>query len=265
MKIKDMELKIGLFIVIFIVGLILIGIFYTPYSITEMHALDKYARPFTKYLLGADEKGRDLLSRLMVGGRYTLIIASCTILISMGIGSITGLLCGYKGGIIDEIVMRISDAIASFPGILLGLILVTVINGKNYTIILALSIMFLPSFIRIVRMGALQYKNSDFVNQVRVFGGSDIRIVFVHILPNLFPIILSSVVVGMSNAILAESGMSYLGLGIQPPTPSWGKMLYEAQPSLLHAPWEAVIPGLVIMLTVIGFHCIGEGLRRKYC
>jgi len=100
---------------------------------------------------------------------------------------------------------------------------------------------------------------------VRVFGASEFRILFVHILPNLLPALLSSVVVGLSNAILAESGMSYLGLGIQPPTPSWGKMLFEAQSSLLFAPWGAIIPGLAIMLTVIGFNCIGEGLRKKYC
>ena len=144
------------------------------------------------------------------------------------------------------------------------LVIVSVMNNGKYTIILALCIMFIPSFSRIVRTGTLQYKDAGFVRNARVFGASAPRLLFVYILPNIFPILLSSVVIGLSNAILAESGMSYLGLGIQPPIPSLGRMLYEAQNIILRAPWCAIAPGLVIVTTIAGFHCIGEGLRKRY-
>ena len=180
------------------------------------------------------------------------------------IASILGLAAGYLGGAVDEIIMRLVDALSSFPGILIALIIVTVMESGKYTIILALTIMFLPSFTRIVRTGTLQVRDAGFVRSNRVFGDSGLRLLLVHIFPNTFPLLLSSIVVGFSNAILAESSMSYLGLGIQPPAPSWGRMLYEAQSIIFTAPWCALAPGLMIVVTIIGFNCIGEGIRKRY-
>jgi peptide/nickel transport system permease protein len=169
---------------------------------------------------------------------------------------------GYRGGMADEAMMRLMDALSSFPGIFLALVMVALLGNSHVTLIAALLILFIPSFTRIMRSGALQYKNRDFIQAAILAGASRRRIIFVHILPNLLPPLLSTSVLGLSNAILAESTMSYLGLGIQPPIPSWGRMLAESQNYLFNAPWCALAPGLMIMLTVLAFHFLGEGLRQ---
>jgi len=175
-----------------------------------------------------------------------------------------GLFAGYSGGIRDEIIMRLMDAISSFPGILFALVMVALMGNSQFTLFIALLILFVPSFTRVMRSGALQYKHTDFIVAERLLGASHARIVFIHILPNLAPSLLSAAVLGLSNAILAESAMSYLGLGIQPPLPSWGRMLSESQGFLTNAPWCALAPGCCIMLTVIAFHCLGDGIRRRF-
>ena len=200
----------------------------------------------------------------MVGARFTLLVSAATVFLATMISIVLGLVCGYAGGMLDEIVMRVIDAINSFPSILIALVMVSILNYGKLTIIPALVIMFIPSFTRIVRTGTLQYKNADFVLSNKVFGDSDARILFVHILPNIYPLLLSSIVIGLSNAILAESSMSYLGLGIQPPIPSWGRMLKEAQDIIFSTPWAALAPGAMIVLTIVGLNCIGEGIRKKY-
>ena len=264
LKKRNIELKIGLFLVSIILILAMISFFYTPYGINDMDISQRDLPPSLKHLAGTDKFGRDIFSRLMVGSRFTLITAFATVLSSTVIGTTIGLFSGYVGGIIDEIIMRFVDAITSFPGILTALIIVTVMDYGKYTIILALCIMFVPSFTRIVRMNVLQYKESDFVKYYRTFGASSLRLVIVHILPNIIPMLLSSIIIGLSNAILAESSMSYLGLGIQPPTPSWGWMLNEAQNTIFKSPWYAISTGFLIIITIAGFNCIGEGLRKIY-
>ena len=265
MKKNNADMRIGFFIIGTITLLALVSFVFTPYDIDAMDYLNKLKGPGFTHLFGTDNFGRDIFSRIMVGARFTLLVAISTVFGSAAIGSILGLFSGYNGGIWDELIMRLIDAVTSFPGILIALVMVTVMKHGKYTIILALCIMFIPSFTRIVRAGTLQYKESEFVKNIRVFGGSDFRILFIHIFPNIFPALLSSVVIGLSNAILAESSMSYLGLGIQPPTPSWGRMLNEAQSTIFYAPWYTLAPGLMIMITVIGFNSLGEGIRRKYC
>jgi peptide/nickel transport system permease protein len=160
--------------------------------------------------------------------------------------------------------MRIIDTINSFPGIVLALLLVAVMDNGQFTLFIALLILFTPSYTRVMRTGAMQYKNSNFVQAEKILGAGYFRITFIHILPNLAPQLLSASVLGLSNAILAESAMSYLGMGIQPPNPSWGRMLYESQSWFFSAPWYSLAPGLFIMLTVIAFHMLGEGIRRRF-
>ena len=265
MKKGNTELKIGLILISFIVLLALISFFYTPYDINAMDTSVRSQPPSLAHIAGTDNFGRDIFSRLMVGSRFTLLVAVATVLGSTVVGSILGLISGYVGGAVDEIIMRLIDAVNSFPGILIALIIVAVLDYGKLTIIPSLCIMFVPSYTRIVRTGTLQYKNAEFVKNVRVFGASDLRLLVVHIFPNIFPLLLSSIVIGLSNAILAESSMSYLGLGIQPPTPSWGRMLNEAQSTIFKVPWYALAPGIMIVITIIGFNCLGEGLRKKYC
>ena len=264
MKKGTAELRIGGILTGLIVALALISFFYTPYDINFMDTSVRMAPPSAAHLFGTDNLGRDVFSRAVTGARFTLLVAVSTVAGCTLISSVLGLVSGYVGGLLDECIMRLIDAVNSFPGILIALIIVTVMEHGKYTIILALCIMFIPSFTRIVRTGTLQYKNADFVKCSRVFGDSDLRLLLVHIFPNTFPLLLSSIVVGLSNAILAEASMSYLGLGIQPPAPSWGRMLYEAQSIIFTAPWCALAPGLMIVVTIVGFNCIGEGIRKRY-
>lgn len=264
MKKQDIELRIGLLLAGLVAALSVLSLFWTPYDINAMDSAARMAAPSLQHWMGTDDMGRDVFSRTMVGGRFTLLVAAGTVASCTVISTVLGLVCGYAGGLLDNVVMRIMDAISTLPGMLIALVFVTVMDYGNYTIILALCVMFIPSFTRIVRTGTLQYKNAEFVRCCRVFGDSDLRLLTVHILPNVLPLLSSTIVVGLSNAVLAESGMSYLGLGIQPPAPSWGRMLYEAQSILLRAPWCALFPGLMIVITIAAFHCIGAGIRKRY-
>jgi len=255
-------LKAGLFLSAFMLLLILTGFFWIPQDYNTMDAGRRFMSPGGVHLLGTDNFGRDIFYRIVVGGRYTIALAICTVLGAAALGSILGLFSGFSGGLIDEIIMRLMDVITSFPWILFALLMTALLGNNQFTLFTALLILFIPSFTRIMRGGALQYKNADFILAVRLFGAGRTRIMFIHILPNLMPQLLSAAALGFSNAILAESAMSYLGLGIQPPVPSWSRMLSESQNFLVNAPWCALTPGIFIMLTVIAFHCLGEGLRR---
>jgi peptide/nickel transport system permease protein len=243
----------------------LAGIFYLPYGINEMESGRRFLPPQGRHLLGTDNFGRDLFSRIAAGGRYTLLAAVLTVAGSALAGSLLGLASGYAGGFWDEITMRLMDALSSFPGILLALMMAALFGNSGPALVAALLVLFIPGFTRITRNGALQYRRRDFVLAAEIMGASRGRILFSHILPNLGPSLLSAAALGLSNAILAEAAMSYLGLGIQPPIPSWGRMLAESQNFLFNAPWCALAPGMMILLTVLAFHVLGEGIRRRYC
>ncbi|GHV45313.1 diguanylate cyclase [Spirochaetia bacterium] len=258
------DFKIGAVLTALIGGMALVSLFYLPYDYNGMDSANRFLSPGFKHLLGTDNFGRDVFSRIMTGGKYTLLTALITVAGSAAAGSALGLVSGYAGGFLDEIVMRLMDALSAFPGILLALVMVALLDNGEATLILALLILFIPSFVRIMRSGMLQYKHRDFVKTAELWGVSHVRIIFVHILPNILPSLLSASILGLSNAILAEATMSYLGLGIQPPAPSWGRMLSESQNFLFNAPWCVLAPGIMIMLTVLAFHYLGEGIRRRY-
>jgi len=253
--------KAGAFLAFFICGLTLVGFFYVPHDYSAMDAARIFSPPGTQHLLGTDNFGRDVLSRIMVGARFSLFTAIVTVAGSALIGSSLGMFAGFSGGLIDEIIARLMDCLSSFPGILLALAMVALFGNSLPTLILALLILFIPGFTRIMRNGILRYKTRDFVLAAQVSGISNTRIIFAHIFPNLIPSLLQASVLGLSNAILAESTMSFLGLGIQPPVPSWGRMLSESQAFIFSAPWVSLSSGLMIMLTVLAFHYLGEGLK----
>lgn len=240
----------------------LVSLFYTPYDPYAISAASRFLPPSPAHWFGTDNFGRDNFSRAITGARYSLLVSVCTVALSGSVGTALGLFSGYTGNWADEIVMRLTDALSSFPGILLALVTVSVLSGGKYAIIPALAIAFLPSFTRLSRSGTLRLKARDFVDSARVSGASPLRIMFVHILPNLLPTLVPAAAIGLSNAILAESGMSYLGLGIQPPIPSWGRMLFEGQSYLFRAPWEALSAGLMMMITVMGLHSLGDRLQE---
>lgn len=256
------RLRFGLILICVMVLFAVVSFFYTPYDPYAMNPAQRFQAPSFAHVFGTDHFGRDNFSRAVTGTRYSLFAAGATILLSGSIGITIGLFVGYTGGAAETIVMRFVDALASFPGVLMALVTVTVCGGGKYTIIPALAVAFLPSFIRIARSGAQQCRRRDYIEAAHVCGISMWRILFRHILPNLLSSVIPAVVIGLSNAILAESGMSYLGLGIQPPAPSWGRMLAEGKAYLMRAPWESLSAGLMIFLAVLGFHTLGDGISE---
>ena len=255
------ELRAGAFLALLIAAMAIAGIFFPPYDHNAMDSANRFSPPGSGHIMGTDNFGRDVLSRVMAGAKHTLMVAIITVAGSAASGTVLGMFSGYAGKAADEIIMRLVDALSSFPGILLALAMVSVMDNSPGTLIIALLILFIPGFTRVMRNGMLQLKDRDFVRSARIAGFSGTRVIFRHILPNLLYQLLSASVLGLSNAILAESTMSYLGLGIQPPEPSWGRMLSESQTFLFNAPWCALAPGIMIMLTVLSFHFLGEGLK----
>ena len=240
-----------------------IGAFWTPFEATAMSASEKFVGPSFLHWFGTDNFGRDIFSRVMKGVGTTVVISILVVTVAALVGVLVGALTGYFGGFVDEIMMRFTDAVNGFPSILLALVVISVLGSGVEKLILALAIVFCPSFIRIVRSEFIKYRDADFIARARLMGVSKGRILFIHILPNILPTFLVSVVIGFNNAILAESGMSFLGIGVQPPDASLGKMLSDAQGYLTSAPWYALSPGLVIVWIVLGFSLLGEGIRRQ--
>ncbi len=240
--------------------LILVGFFWTPFDPDAMSYADKMQGPSLKHLLGTDNFGRDMLSRVMDGAGTTFIIALCTVIIGTVFGIIIGAFTAYFGGWVDEVLMRANDAVIAFPSILLALVIIAVLGTGKYNIIIALGILFIPSFARIVRSEFKKQLELDYVRSARLMGVGDFRIMFVHILPNIAPVLLSSIAIGFNNAVLAEASMSYLGIGVQPPDPSLGRMLSEGQTFFFSAPWYPLSCGIAVVLLILGFALISEGL-----
>lgn len=255
---KKIQFTIGISLVSFVLIICVVGLFYTPFDPNEMNGLIKNQAPSMTHLFGTDNFGRDILSRVMSGAGTTFIVAVSTVMIGSVVGTVVGAITGYYGGIIDEILMRMNDLVTSFPSVLLALVVVSVIAPGKYNVIIALGIIFIPSFARIVRSEFITLKERDFVKNARLMGASDFRIMFYHILPNTKSVLLSAITIGLNNAVLAEAGMSYLQLGVQPPDPSLGRMLSEAQTYLFTAPWYAIAPGVMIVITVLGFSLLND-------
>ena len=254
-------LTVGLFMTGLAVFLGILGLFWTPYSTTAMSAAEKFAAPSLTHWFGTDNFGRDIFSRVMQGCSTTLAISLLVVLFSASVGILLGAVTGYFGGILDEVVMRVTDAVNGFPSILLTLVIISLLGPGKQNVIIALGIVFIPSYVRIVRGEFIRLRDADYIRRARLMGVSRMRILFVHILPNIFSVFWVSVIIGLNNAILAESGMSYLGIGVKPPDASLGKMLSDAQGYLQNAPWYAIAPGLMIVWIVLGFSLLGEGIR----
>lgn len=260
MKKHNYNLIVGSIITGLMLILVVVGIFYTPYDANAMDPSAKFAGISWEHWMGCDNFGRDVFSRLLEGSRSTLFVALCTVFIGTVFGVLLGAFTGYYGGLLDEILMRINDAVFAFPSLLLALVFISLLGPGRNNVIAALGIAFIPSFARIVRGEFLKYRNMDFVKSARLQGAGSLRIMFVHILPNAMPVLLSAIMIGFNNAVLAEAGMSYLGIGVQPPEASLGRMLSEAQSYLFTAPAYALFPGLFIIWMVLGFSLLSDGI-----
>ncbi|MDR2546468.1 MAG: ABC transporter permease [Lachnospiraceae bacterium] len=259
---KDINLIIGGVICAVLLSVMAIGLFVTPHDPNTMNAATRFAGASGTHLLGCDNFGRDTLSRVMVGSQTTLMVAVLTVFFGATLGIVMGALTGYFGGVVDEVLMRINDALFAFPVILMVLVFVSVIGSGRSTIIIAIGIAFVPSFARIVRSEVVKQRELDYVIAARLSGAGDGRIIFVHILPNTLSTLLPALIIGFNNAILAETGMSYLGIGVQPPDPSLGRMLAEAQTYLFRAPLMTLVPGLTLILLILGFSLLSDGVTN---
>lgn len=260
---RNLNLIIGCILTFIVLALVIIGIFWTPYDPLSMSIELKLKAPAFAHIFGTDNYGRDIFSRIMAGAGTTFFVALCIVLIGLILGTVIGMLTGYFGGWFDEIIMRINDMLMAFPSLLLALVVVSLIGPGKYNIILALGILFIPSFARIARSEMIRLKELNFVKSAKLIGVGRMRIIFVHILPNTYRTILTATAIGFNNAVLAEAGLSYLGLGVQPPEASLGRMLLEAQGYLFTAPWYAIFPGITIVVIVLGVSLISEGIGDR--
>ena len=239
---------------------ILVGHFYTTYHPPKMGSATLQA-PSAAHLFGTDKFGRDIFSRVMQGSGTTLMIAALTILIGAGVGTVVGAVTGYFGGIVDEVLMRLNDALTAFPSILLALVIISILGPGKYNVIIALGIVFVPSYARMMRTAFAAQRDVNYIISARLMGASNLRILLIHMLPNTLHVLLPALTIGFNNAVLAEASMSFLGIGVTPPDVSMGYMLSEAQGMFRSAPWYALSVGGVIALLVFGVSLIGEGLQ----
>ncbi len=242
---------------------VLIGIF-APW-IAPMDPLEisnnRRGAPSSENWLGTDEVGRDILSRVIYGSRVSLRVGLVAISIALGFGSILGMIAGFAGGWIDTIIMRLTDIMLAFPGILLAIAVVAVLGPSLFNVMIAVGIESIPAYIRTARGSTLSVKEMEYVTAARTSGSTTARIIFRQVMPNVAgPLIVLSTI-GVAGSILSAAGLSYLGLGAQPPTPEWGAMLSSARAFVRDAWWIATFPGIAIMLVVLALNLVGDGLR----
>jgi peptide/nickel transport system permease protein len=239
----------------------LTSIFYTPDDPLAINIANRLQRPSATHWFGTDQYGRDLLSRIMRGAMISMAVGVISVGIGLVVGVGLGLVAGYAGRGVDEVLMRGMDALYGFPAILLALLMTAVFGPGLSTSMMAIGIVNVPVFARLLRANCLVLRERDFVVAARALGASEGRMMWRHVLPNAVSPLLVQASISFPNAILAEAGLSYLGLGMQPPHPSWGSMLKEAQLFLRLAPTYAIVPGVAIALAVLGCNLLGDGLR----
>ena len=232
-----------------------------PADPAKQSLIEKRARPGNKFLLGADEFGRDILSRVLFGSRVALLVGLLSVAIALGLGLVLGCLAGFAGGWIDVLIMRGVEILLAFPYLLLAIAVVSALGPGVLNTTIAVGIWGTPTVTRVVRGAVLAARESEYVSAARALGASAEEILRRHVLRNILPTVVVYSTLFMANAILVEAALSFLGLGVQPPTPSWGLMVSSGRDFLLVAPHIATIPGLAIMLAVLGFNLLGDGLR----
>ncbi|MHA6266287.1 ABC transporter permease [Aliiroseovarius sp. CAU 1755] len=256
------QLIIGACLSTVFLGAALLSFLWTPYDVTNLDIAAKLRPPSTTHLLGTDHFGRDLVSMLMEGGRISIAVAVLAVGIGMGLGVPLGLTAAaHRGGLLDEVIMRGNDLVFAFPSLVIAILITATFGPSATNAIIAIGIFNIPVFARVARGGALTIWTQDFIMAARVAGKSRARISLEHVLPNIANLLIVQGTIQFSLGILAEAGLSYVGLGAQPPTPSWGRMLADAQTMIYATPRLAMAPGLAIVAMVLGLNLMGDGLR----
>jgi peptide/nickel transport system permease protein len=233
----------------------------TPYDAVTLNPPARLQGPSAEHLLGTDQLGRDTFTRILYGGRVSLAVAGSSVIFALLVGGTLGVLAGYYRGIFDAIIMRISDILLSFPAVLLAIALIAFLGAGFQNLVLAIGLTYVGPFARVARASVLTVREELFVEAARALGGRDWRIVLLAVLPSAAAPLIVEVTLRLAYAILAEASLSFLGLGTQPPTPSWGLMVSDGRRFLTLSPWATIAPGLAIMVVVLGFNLLGDGLR----
>lgn len=252
---------IGAFIILVLVVMAVIGPVLAPYEPNQMDFTEAFAPPSLEHPLGADDFGRDTLSRIMHGARVSLMVGIIAVTLAATVGTSLGMVAGYGSRIVDEVIMRLMDVLLAFPTILLAIAVMAILGRGVSNAMIAIGIVYIPIFARIARGEVLSVKHNEYVQAARALGASDSHILLHHIFPNIVAPIIVETSLSLSFAILAEAALSFFGLGTQVPDPSWGRMLSEGRGFFRQSAWMGIFPGLAIMLTVMGFNFLGDGLR----
>ncbi|HUY99789.1 MAG TPA: ABC transporter permease [Thermomicrobiaceae bacterium] len=235
--------------------------FVSPYTPTAQHTDDILQAPSGRFLLGTDDLGRDTLTRIIFGARVSLMVGVIAVAIGLVLGSVLGLIAGYLYGLVDSVIMRVMDGLLAFPALVLALAITAMLGPSLVNVMIAIGVTGIPSYARLVRGQVLALRGLDYVVAARSLGQRPTKIVVAHILPNTIAPIIVQTSISIPGAILAEAGLSFLGLGVQPPTPSWGAMINTAQGYMLRDPWVVIAPGVAIFVTVLAFNFLGDALR----
>ncbi|MEA4963636.1 MAG: ABC transporter permease [Lutispora sp.] len=258
---KDRLGRIGLLGVLVVVVLSLLAPVIAPYEPTDMFSKNILNPPGSKFIFGTDEFGRDIFSRVIFGARVSLIVGIISVGIAATSGYILGLIAGYFEGNVDNVIMRLMDVLFAFPSILLALAIVSVLGPNLSNTMIAIGIVSTPVFTRTVRASVISVKSMEYITSAKAIGLKPLDIIMKHISPNIMAPFMVQVTLALSGAILTEASMSFLGLGIQPPNPSWGSMLNASRSYMELAPWTAIFPAIFIICTILSFNILGDSLR----
>ncbi len=258
---KNKTAMIGLGIFLVLLALAILSPIINPYNYAEMNVADRCQGPSLRHFFGTDELGRDIFSRIMYGGRFSLTIGLIATLSSMVAGIVLGAVAGFFGGWVDNLIMRLLDVVQSIPGLLLTICVSAALGTGFDKTILALSVSRIPGMARTLRASVMQTRNEEYVEAAGVIGCSTFRQIVKYVLPNSFAPLLVSATMGIASTILTTASLSYIGLGIQPPTPEWGAMLSAAKKFIRDYPYMLIFPGLFIAITVLSLNMFGDGLR----
>lgn len=251
---------IGLFITLVVATMAAVSFFWTPFDVTRLIVADRMQPPSAAHWFGTDHFGRDVLSMIMIGSRNSIAVALVAVVIGMGIGVPLGCWAAARGGWVDEALMRFNDLVFAFPALLSAIMITAVFGPSAINAIIAIGIFNIPVFARVARAGALSIWPREYILAARAAGKNKARITVEHILPNIANLLLVQGTIQFALGILAEAALSYVGLGTQPPMPSWGRMLFDAQTLMMVSPWLALFPGCAILLTVLGLNLLGDGI-----
>jgi len=254
-------LVVGIALVVAMVMIALLAPWIAPYDPDAQDVLMKLESPSPEHLFGTDAFGRDVLSRVIWGARVSLFVGSVATLAGIIIGTVIGIISGYYGSLVDKLITAVTDILLSFPQLIMGLMLVAVLGPSLFNLILAITITAVPAFIRVARGSTLAMKERDFVDACRALGFGDLRIMFLHVLPNILDEVVVMGSLWLAAAIRTESTLAFIGLGVPPPTATWGGIIREGFDNLLDAPWLSIFPSLAILAAMIALNLIGGGLR----